>query len=66
MPNSPSAIVTAAEAIWATFPALVRHAEGDVVEVQAPAGVRRLKVVAIPARVGEGQQTGACKARLKS
>jgi hypothetical protein len=36
--------------------ALVGHVEGDVVEVQAPAGVRRLKVVAISARVGEGQQ----------
>jgi transcription elongation GreA/GreB family factor len=36
--------------------ALVGHVEGDVVEVQAPAGVRRLKVVAISARVGEGRQ----------
>ena len=36
--------------------ALVGHVEGDVVEVQAPAGVRRLKVVGISACVGEGQQ----------
>jgi hypothetical protein len=39
--------------------ALAGHLEGDVVEVQAPAGVRRLKVVAILGRVGEGQQQTA-------